>query len=190
MDQTKISTRPVVGAIVVASGLAASFLLWLLYMHHASADFAGRWMFLPALNASDRIVRDCALRGSVSHQTSQPGKASHEHAAGHRVLFRSSHQLNREPRIARWPDFSRPRAGEHAVPLNFNQPRNPFYRRAADGADDVLFLADGPNRDASSNRALDVPYLAVCFDHRRGGFRFPQGVCVLDPVLIRPGLRG
>src|SRR5258707_6511003 len=51
MDQTKISTRPVVGAIVVASGLAASFLLWLLYMHHASADFAGRWMFLPALNA-------------------------------------------------------------------------------------------------------------------------------------------
>src|SRR5260370_638088 len=124
MDQTKISTRPVVGAIVLASGPAASFLLWLLYMHHASADFAGRWMFLPALNASDRIVRDCALRGSVSHQTSQPGKASHEHAAGHRVLFRSSHQLNREPRIARWPDFSRPRAGEHAVPLNFIQPLN------------------------------------------------------------------
>jgi putative membrane protein len=41
----------VVGAIVVASGLAVSFLLWLLYVHHASADFAGRWMFLPALNA-------------------------------------------------------------------------------------------------------------------------------------------
>jgi putative membrane protein len=33
------------------SGLAVSFLLWLLYVHHASADFAGRWMFLPALNA-------------------------------------------------------------------------------------------------------------------------------------------
>jgi putative membrane protein len=41
----------VVGAIVVASGLAVSFLLWLLYVHHASADFAGRWMFLRALNA-------------------------------------------------------------------------------------------------------------------------------------------
>ena len=51
MEQTGISPRPVVGAIIVVSGLAVSFLLWLLYVHHASADFAGRWMFLPALNA-------------------------------------------------------------------------------------------------------------------------------------------
>src|SRR5437660_4689223 len=49
MEQAQISPRPVVGAIVVVSGLAVSFLLWLLYVHHASADFAGRWMFLPAL---------------------------------------------------------------------------------------------------------------------------------------------
>lgn len=55
MTQAEISPRPVVGpvvgAIVVVSGLAVSFLLWLLYVHHASADFAGRWVFLPALNA-------------------------------------------------------------------------------------------------------------------------------------------
>jgi putative membrane protein len=51
MEQFELSPRPVVGAIVVVSGLAVSFLLWLLYVHHASADFAGRWMFLPALNA-------------------------------------------------------------------------------------------------------------------------------------------
>src|SRR6202043_3613861 len=51
MQQAGISPRPVVGAIVVVSGLAISFLLWLLYVHHASSDFAGRWMFLPALNA-------------------------------------------------------------------------------------------------------------------------------------------
>src|SRR6202162_819086 len=51
MEQTGLSPRPVVGAIVVVSGLAVSFLLWLLYVHHASADFAGRWIFLPALNA-------------------------------------------------------------------------------------------------------------------------------------------
>jgi putative membrane protein len=51
MEQAEISPRPVVGAIVVVSSLAVSFLLWLLYVHHASADFAGRWMFLPALNA-------------------------------------------------------------------------------------------------------------------------------------------
>jgi putative membrane protein len=51
VEKAHISTRPVVGAIVVVSGLAVSFLLWLLYVHHASADFAGRWMFLPTLNA-------------------------------------------------------------------------------------------------------------------------------------------
>src|SRR3982075_4181190 len=51
MEQAEISPGPVVGAIVVVSGLAVSFLLWLLYVHHASADFAGRWIFLPALNA-------------------------------------------------------------------------------------------------------------------------------------------
>ena len=51
MGQAEISSRPVVGAIVVVCGLAVSFLLWLVYVHHASADFAGRWMFLPALNA-------------------------------------------------------------------------------------------------------------------------------------------
>ena len=51
MEQAQINPRPVVGTIIVVSGLAVSLLLWLLYVHHASADFAGRWMFLPALNA-------------------------------------------------------------------------------------------------------------------------------------------
>lgn len=51
MQQAGISPRPVIGAIVVVSGLAVSFLLWLVYVHRASADFSGRWMFLPALNA-------------------------------------------------------------------------------------------------------------------------------------------
>jgi len=51
MERGEISPRPVIGAIVVASGVAVSFLLWLLYVHHAPSDFAGRWIFLPALNA-------------------------------------------------------------------------------------------------------------------------------------------
>jgi putative membrane protein len=50
-NHAQISPRPAVGAIVVVSGAAVSFLLWLVYVHHASADFAGRWTFLPALNA-------------------------------------------------------------------------------------------------------------------------------------------
>jgi putative membrane protein len=51
MAQTQVGTRPVVGGIVMVSGLALRFLLWLVYVHHPSADFAGRWMFLPSLNA-------------------------------------------------------------------------------------------------------------------------------------------
>jgi putative membrane protein len=51
MEQAEVNPRSVVGAIIVISGLAISFLLWLVYVHHASADFAGRWTFLPALNA-------------------------------------------------------------------------------------------------------------------------------------------
>ena len=51
MEQAQISPRPIVGAIIVVSSFAVLFLLWLVYFHHASADFAGRWTFLPALNA-------------------------------------------------------------------------------------------------------------------------------------------
>jgi putative membrane protein len=51
MEQAEVNPRSVVGAIIVISGLAISFLLWLVYVHHASADFAGRWTFLPTLNA-------------------------------------------------------------------------------------------------------------------------------------------
>src|SRR2546426_9049973 len=35
MEQAEFSPRRVIGAIVVASGLAVSFLLWLLYMHRS-----------------------------------------------------------------------------------------------------------------------------------------------------------
>src|SRR5260221_5582863 len=59
MEQAEFSPRPVVGAIVVVIGIAVTFLLWLLYVHHASANFAGRWMFLPAINA---VLNDlCAI---------------------------------------------------------------------------------------------------------------------------------
>jgi putative membrane protein len=43
--------RAVLGAILLASAASVSFLLWLLYIHQASAQFAARWTFLPALNA-------------------------------------------------------------------------------------------------------------------------------------------
>lgn len=51
MEPAGVNPKPVVATIILVSGLAISFLLWLVYVHRASADFAGRWTFLPALNA-------------------------------------------------------------------------------------------------------------------------------------------
>ncbi len=44
------ATIGVVGILVV-SAAATAFLLWLLYVHHAPAEFKHRLLFLPALNA-------------------------------------------------------------------------------------------------------------------------------------------
>jgi len=51
MEQERVNPRAVLGAIIAASATAISFLLWLLYVHQASAQFVGHWTFLPALNA-------------------------------------------------------------------------------------------------------------------------------------------
>jgi putative membrane protein len=51
MDHTQTNQRAALGSIVIVSAAAVSFLLWLLYLHHAPTQFAGRYVFLPALNA-------------------------------------------------------------------------------------------------------------------------------------------
>ena len=51
MEQAEVGSRSAIGAILVVSGLAVSFLLWLVYVHPVPADFEGRYTFLPALNA-------------------------------------------------------------------------------------------------------------------------------------------
>src|ERR1700719_897914 len=79
MEKAEISPRPVVGAIVLASGLAVSFLLWLLYVHHASAGFTGRWMFLPALNALLNglcAIALCVGLYFIKHRHTQAHRAS------------------------------------------------------------------------------------------------------------------
>lgn len=43
--------RGAIIAILLISALAVSFLLWLLYVHEAPAEFARRFSFLPVLNA-------------------------------------------------------------------------------------------------------------------------------------------
>jgi putative membrane protein len=51
MGETQTNQRAVLSSIFVVSAAAISFLLWLLYLHRAPSQFAGRFVFLPALNA-------------------------------------------------------------------------------------------------------------------------------------------
>jgi len=51
MDQTQTNQRAALGSIFVVSAAAVTFLLWLLYLHQAPAQFAGKFVFLPTLNA-------------------------------------------------------------------------------------------------------------------------------------------
>jgi putative membrane protein len=55
LRQVEASNRPAtvaVAGILLLSAAATAFLLWLLYVHHAPAEFKNRLLFLPALNAS------------------------------------------------------------------------------------------------------------------------------------------
>src|ERR1700689_148432 len=97
MEQAGVSPRPVVGAIVVVSGLAVSFLLWLLYVHHASADFAGRWMFLAALNALLNglcAITLCVGVYFIKHQNRQADRTSMLLAFAFSSVFLVSYIVN------------------------------------------------------------------------------------------------
>lgn len=97
MDQAQIGPRPIIGAIVVVSGLAVSFLLWLLYVHHASAAFAGRWMFLPALNAVLNglcAIALCVGLYFIKHHNREAHRTSMLSAFGFSSVFLVSYIVN------------------------------------------------------------------------------------------------
>jgi uncharacterized membrane protein YozB (DUF420 family) len=81
MEQGHANPHAVLGAIVAGSATAVSFLLWLLYGHQASAQFAGHWTFLPALNAFLNGLSAIALCGGLyfikhRNQRAQRGNGS------------------------------------------------------------------------------------------------------------------
>jgi putative membrane protein len=97
MEQASIRPRPAIGAIVAVSGLAVSFLLWLLYVHRAPADFAGRWTFLPALNAVLNGLCAAALCVGfyfIKHHNWKGHRASMLLAFGFSSLFLVSYIVN------------------------------------------------------------------------------------------------
>ncbi len=97
MEQERTSPRPVVGAIVAVSAAAISFLLWLLYVHRASAQFAGQWTFLPALNAflnGLSAIALCVGLYFIKHGNRQAHRTSMLLAFGFSSLFLVSYIVN------------------------------------------------------------------------------------------------
>ena len=97
MEQGQTNPRAVLGAIVVTSAVAISFLLWLLYVHHASAQFAGQWTFLPALNAllnGLSAIALCVGLYLIKHGYRQAHRTSMLSAFGFSSLFLVSYIVN------------------------------------------------------------------------------------------------
>ena len=97
MEQAPTNARAFLGGIAAVSATAISFLLWLLYVHQASAQFAGRWIFLPALNAflnGLSAIALCVGLYFIKHQNRQAHRTSMLLAFGFSSLFLVSYIVN------------------------------------------------------------------------------------------------
>jgi putative membrane protein len=97
MEEGRTNPRAVLGAIVAGSATAVSFLLWLLYVHQASAQFAGQWTFLPMLNAflnGLSAIALCAGLYFIKHGNREAHRTSMLSAFGFSSLFLISYIVN------------------------------------------------------------------------------------------------
>ncbi|MGA3212452.1 MAG: DUF420 domain-containing protein [Terriglobales bacterium] len=97
MEQRQGNPRAVLATIVAVSALAISFLLWLLYVHQASSEFAGHWTFLPALNAllnGLSAVALCVGFYFIKHENRAAHRTSMFFAFGFSSLFLISYIAN------------------------------------------------------------------------------------------------
>jgi len=97
MEEGQTNPRAALGAIVATSAAAISFLLWLLYVHQASSQFAGQWTFLPALNAllnGLSAIALCVGLYFIKHGDRQAHRTSMLLAFGFSSLFLISYILN------------------------------------------------------------------------------------------------
>jgi putative membrane protein len=97
VEQVQNNPRAALGAIVATSAAAICFLLWLLYVHRASAQFAGQWTFLPALNAllnGLSAIALCVGLYFIKHGDRQAHRTSMFFAFGFSSLFLISYIVN------------------------------------------------------------------------------------------------
>ena len=67
MPATQTTSRAPIATIVGVSAVATLFLLWLVYVHPPSQEFATRLLFLPALNALFNAMSATALVIGLSY---------------------------------------------------------------------------------------------------------------------------
>ena len=67
MPATQTTSRAPIATIVGISAVATLFLLWLVYVHPPSQEFASRLLFLPALNALFNAMSATALVIGLSY---------------------------------------------------------------------------------------------------------------------------
>jgi hypothetical protein len=148
-------------------------------MHHASADFAGRWMFLPSLNAllnGSCAIALCVGLYFIKHHYKDAHRTSMLLAFAFSSVFLVSYIVNH----ALHGDTIFPGHGpvrtlylsilaSHVILSIVALPMvlRPYFSRSR---------AD--SRCTAESHA-GLPCLVIRFDHWRRGFRFPQGICVL-----------
>jgi putative membrane protein len=94
---SQASERLALGAILLSSAAAVAFLLWLLYVHHPPPALAGRWIFLPRLNAllnGLSTVALCAGLYFIKHKNWRAHRSSMLAAFGFSSLFLVSYIVN------------------------------------------------------------------------------------------------
>jgi putative membrane protein len=97
MHQTQTTPRSVLASILALSTVAVLFLLWLLYLHQAPAQFARRYIFLPELNAFLNGFSALALLLGlyfIKQQNVKAHRASMLSAFGFSSLFLISYIVN------------------------------------------------------------------------------------------------
>jgi putative membrane protein len=97
MEQSQITPRSALVSILLLSTIAVLFLLWLLYVHHAPSQFAGRYVFLPALNAFLNGLSATSLCTGlyfIKHDNWKAHRASMLSAFGFSSLFLVSYIVN------------------------------------------------------------------------------------------------
>ena len=141
MPATQTTSRTPIASIVGISAVATLFLLWLVYVHPPSQEFATRLLFLPALNALfNAMKRHRAGYRILLHPQAQHRRSSCLDDDGLRLLVSVSRLLHHQP-CAAWRDaLFGPRSDSDRISRAADQPYTAVCHRATYGADHIFLL--------------------------------------------------